>query len=378
MRTAKRSKQAHGAVLAFSVLLLTGLLVGLLGGCGRKEGRPTTSGPVVVGTSAPAEKPIPPGQLCAEETNVIRVAARVGPAVVTVLNMQSPGSGQPPRRVGLGSGFLVSKDGMIVTNDHVVAGADRVDVAVIGGRTTTARVLGADPRIDIAVLKIPGRNLPVAPLGDSDQLRVGQQAIAIGNPFGFERTVTVGVVSALNRAIPGAGTPLRDLVQTDAAINPGNSGGPLLDSCGRVIAVNTAIVEAQGGTGALGFAVPVNTAKRAVRDVQAHGRIIVPWIGIAYTEITPDLARAFGLPVSKGVIVGSVASGSPADKAGIKPGDIITEVNGKTLQNAGQLQELIREASVGEKITLTLLRDGKRRTVTVVLQEMPQSVALGR
>jgi serine protease Do len=315
-------------------------------------------------------------KLCEAETNIIRVAKAVGPSVVTVLNMTVPAIGKPVAR-GLGSGFIVSKDGLIVTNAHVIAGADRVDVVLSGERTLTAKVLGADPRIDIAILKVNATNLPVVTFGDSDRLQVGQQAIAIGNPLGFERTVTVGVVSALNRVIPGGGTSLRDLIQTDAAINPGNSGGPLLDSCGRVIGVNSAVVGTLAGSGGLGFAIPINTVRRAVRDVVTKGRIIVPWIGIAYVEVTSEIAKAYNLPTTYGVIVGSVAAGSPASRAGIRKGDIIIEINGKPLKDAGQLQEFIREAEVGTRVKLTLIRNGQRRTVTVTLEEMPQRVAVG-
>lgn len=329
----------------------------------------------VIGQARPAVTPASPGGLCEADTNIIQVAKAVGPAVVTVLNMEVPTIGRPSRR-GLGSGFIVSKDGLIVTNAHVIAGADRVDVALSGERTLTAEILGADPRIDIAILKVRASDLPVVAFGDSDELQVGQQAIAIGNPLGFERTVTVGVISALNRVIPGGGTSLRDLIQTDAAINPGNSGGPLLDSCGRVVGVNTAVVEVSTGSGSLGFAVPINMVRRAVRDVISKGRIIVPWIGMAYTEITEEIAKAYNLPSDHGVIVGSVSPGSPADRAGIQQGDIIIEMNGKPLEDAGQLQEFIREAEVGTRLRLTLLRNGQRRTVTVTLEEMPRRIAL--
>ncbi|MCE5198918.1 MAG: trypsin-like peptidase domain-containing protein [Armatimonadota bacterium] len=362
------------------LFIISLLITAALCGCGNRqqETGPQIDGKEIVGKAVPPEKPIAPGQLCGAETSVINVAKRVGPAVVSVVNMSSPGFGQPARRAGLGSGFIVSQNGLIVTNEHVVAGASRVQVVLIGEKTVDARVLGGDPRIDIAIIKINGRNLPTVSMGNSDALQVGQQAIAIGNPFGFERTVTTGVVSALNRAIPGAGTSLRDLIQTDASINPGNSGGPLLDSCGRVIGVNTAVIQTPEGGGGLGFAVPINTAKRAISDVQKSGRIIVPWIGIAYTEITPDLARSYNLPVNYGVVVGSVSPDSPADRAGIRRGDIIVAINGKKLQSAGQLQEWIREASVGDKLDLTILRDHKRRKITVTLAQMPESVAAGR
>ena len=365
------------AIFVVAALFILGLIMGIL--LWQAESRTpaiSANSAQVVGQARPAVSPTTPGGLCAAEENVIHVAKTVGPAVVSVLNLEIR-RGLPEKRRGLGSGFIVSKDGLIVTNAHVVSEADRVDVVLIGEKTVTARLLGADPRIDIAILKVPGSNLPVVPFGNSDKLQAGQQAIAIGNPLGFERTVTVGVVSALNRVIPGGGAPLRDLIQTDAAINPGNSGGPLLDSCGRVIGVNTAVVEGEFGAGGLGFAVPINTARRAVRDVLKFGRIIVPWIGIAYTEVTDELATAFGLPVKKGLIVGSVASKSPAEHAGIRRGDIIVGIAGKPVKEAAQLQEFIREAEVGEKAELTLIRDTKRMKKTVVLEEMPRSLALG-
>ena len=321
--------------------------------------------------------PVQSGGLCGAELNVIRVAKNVGPAVVAVYNLRSPEGGGPPKRAGLGSGFIVTSDGLILTNAHVVEGADRVDVGLSEGRIVTAKVIGVDPRLDIAVLRIPERNLPVVSFGDSDRLQAGQQAIAIGNPLGFEHTVTVGVVSALNRVIPGGGTPLRDLIQTDAPINPGNSGGPLLDSCGRVIGVNSAVVESEAGQGGLGFAIPINTARRAVKDISIIGRVVVPWIGIAYSEVDDQVARAFDLPVNRGLLVGSVASGSPADKAGLERGDIIVAMDGKPLTDSGRLQEFIREAKVGTEITLTFVRDSKRITKSLTLAEMPQSEAMG-
>lgn len=318
----------------------------------------------------------PPGaQLCGPETNVIQVSKNVGPSVVAVYNMQSPGSGKPPERAGLGSGFIASATGLIATNAHVVQGADRVDIGLAGGKTVTAKVLGLDPRIDVAVLKIDVTGLPVVTFGDSDKLQVGQQAIAIGNPMGFEHTVTVGVVSALNRAIPGGGTSLRDLIQTDAAIGPGNSGGPLLDSCGRVIAITSAVVTSDIGYGGLGFAVPINTIRRAIRDVVSTGHIAVPWLGVGYTEIDDQLAKSFKLPVKQGLLVGSVAPNSPASKAGMKRGDIIVDMNGQPLTDASRLQEFIRNASVGTQLTLTWIRGKDRITKTLTLEEMPASVA---
>jgi serine protease Do len=325
--------------------------------------------------SRPAQLQTP--QLCGAEENVIQVAKTVGPSVVAIYNMQSPGGGRAPERAGLGSGFIVRSDGLIATNAHVVQDSDRVDVGLLNGKQyTNAKILGVDPRIDVALVKINVTGLPVVTMGDSDALQVGQQAIAIGNPLGFEHTVTVGVVSALNRVIPGGGTSLRDLVQTDASIGPGNSGGPLIDSCGRVIGVNAAIVTTDSGLGNLGFAVPINTVKHAVQSLSTAGKIAVPWLGIGYTEIDDQTASSFDLPVKSGLLVGSVAPDSPAAKAGLKKGDIIIEMNGKSLTDSGRLQEFIRDANVGTQLTLTWLRNGQRMSKTITLEEMPNSVAM--
>jgi serine protease Do len=316
-------------------------------------------------------------QFCGAETNIIQVAKTVGPAVVAIYNMQSPGGGRAPERAGLGSGFIVRSDGLIATNAHVVQDSDRIDIGLLNGKQyTNAKILGVDPRIDVALVKINATGLPVVTIGDSSALQVGQQAIAIGNPLGFEHTVTVGVVSALNRVIPGGGTSLRDLIQTDASIGPGNSGGPLIDSCGRDIGVNAAIVTTDSGLGNLGFAVPINTVRAAVQSLSTAGKIAVPWLGIGYTEIDEQTARSFDLPVKSGLLVGSVAPDSPAAKAGLKKGDIIVEMNGRPLTEAGSLQEFIRDAKVGTQVTLTWLRNGQRMSKTITLEEMPNSVAM--
>lgn len=362
--------------LAIAVIMVALFVVGIIAGGSVLQAvrMPAADGAPQV---QPAVTPTIAGGLCGAETNIIQVAKAVGPSVVSVWNLQRPNPGAEPKRVGLGSGLVVSSDGMILTNQHVVDGADRVDVVLVSGKTYAAQILGASPVVDIAILKIPASGLRVVTLGDSDDLQVGQQAIAIGNPLGFEHTVTVGVVSALNRIIPEGGASLRDLIQTDASINPGNSGGPLLDSCGRVIGINTAVVTGDQGVGGLGFAIPINVGRQAISDVQKYGRIITPWIGIGYAPITPDVAAAFKLPVSEGVIVGSVVPNSPAAKAGIRKGDIITSMNGKPVEDGSVIQEFIRSAKIGDKMTFKLLRDGKEKTITVTVEEMPSKLALG-
>lgn len=328
---------------------------------------------VDVSTQTPPRPSVPAGTgaggaplLLDSEQAVVNIARNVGPAVVAIRTGEGEGR-------SVGSGVIVQSDGHILTNNHVIHGETNVRVTLASGRTVSARRLGGDPRVDLAVLKVNAGTLPVAPIGDSDTLQVGQIAVAIGNPYGFERTVTVGVVSALNRSIPGGGAALSNLIQTDAEINPGNSGGPLLDARGRVIGINTALVSGSGG-GGLGFAVPINTAQDVIHDVQQYGRVIVPWIGISYGDITPEMARAFGISTDEGVIVADVSPNSPASRAGIQRGDIIIRINGTGIEDTGDLQKQLRGKRVGDVMQLTIIRDSASRTIGVTLQEMPSSL----
>jgi len=309
----------------------------------------------------------PTGTLLNEEVRIIDIVKRISPAVVAVTQYDENG-----KRTGLASGIIVSPEGEILTNNHVVSGAAKLVVTLSDGRDMTAKNLGGDPLIDLAIIKVNASGLQTAPLGDSDRLQIGQTAIAIGNPYGFERTVTVGVVSALHRSIPGGGASLSNLIQTDAKIYPGNSGGPLLDSSGRVIGVNTVVVG--GETGVLGFAIPINTARRAMQDVSRVGHVQVPWLGITYGDVTKQIASAFHLPVNQGVIVADVAPGGPSALAGIKKGDIIVEVDGQKVADGGDLQKVLQGKNVGNRISVTVYRDGKRRTFDVTLQEMPMNL----
>lgn len=306
----------------------------------------------------------PTGMLLNEEVRMIDIVKRISPAVVSVRSYKSNGD-----RLGLASGIIVSADGEVLTNNHVVNEGAKLMVTLADGRELEAKNLGGDPLIDLAIVKIPATGLLVAPLGDSARIQVGQTAIAIGNPYGFERTVTVGVVSALGRSIPGGGASLSNLIQTDAKIYPGNSGGPLLDSSGKVIGVNTAVVG--GEVGVLGFAIPINTARRAMEDVRRIGHVQVPWMGISYGDITDEIAKVFGLPVKNGVIVADVEKDGPSALAGIKKGDIIVEVDGKKITDGGDLQKTLQSKNVGDKMAVMIFREGKRQKVTVNLQEMP-------
>lgn len=323
--------------------------------------RPTDAQPP---TQPPRSGAGPATVLLAEESRIVDIVKQVSPAVVTVLVSDGRGNQR-----GSGSGVIVGRDGMILTNNHVISGGSNIRVRLASGREVQARNLGGDPGIDLAILDIDATNLPVAPLGDSDRLQVGQVAIAMGSPYGFERTVTVGVVSALGRSIPGGGAALTNLIQTDAEIYPGNSGGPLVDSSGRVIGINTVVVGGQ--TGVLGFAIPINTAEDIMEDVVRTGRVIVPWIGISYGEITPQIAQVFGLPMDEGIIVSSVEPNSPAAQAGLAEGDIIVGVNGENADDAAVLQRALREKDVGDRLSLRVMRDSQSRTVTITLRERP-------
>jgi Do/DeqQ family serine protease len=293
------------------------------------------------------------------------------------------GFGAPPRerekeyrhkqRSG-GSGVIVDKEGYILTNNHVVEGADKVKVRLNDGREFTATVKGQDPRTDLAVLHIKAKDLPAAVLGDSDKLEVGEWAIAIGSPFGLEHTVTVGVISAKGRSGLGTGT-YEDFIQTDASINPGNSGGPLINIDGEVIGVNAMII--QPGTG-IGFAIPINTAKQILNDLIKQGKVVRPWLGISVQDLTPEMIEHFKVKEKEGVLVGQVYPGTGAEKAGLVSGDIIKSVDDKPVKNVSELIKEIQKKKVGQKIKLDILRDGKGMTIEVITTSMPDKPELAK
>ena len=260
------------------------------------------------------------------------------------------------REHSLGSGFIINKDGYIVTNDHVVRDAETIQVKLSNESVYSGKVIGSDPKTDIAVIKINAKEpLPAAVFGDSSKLQVGQWAIAIGNPFGLDRTVTVGVVSATGRSNMGIET-YEDFIQTDASINPGNSGGPLLNIYGEVIGINTAIVAAGQG---IGFAIPVNMAKQVVTQLIAKGNVSRGWMGISIQTVSDEMARSFGLPKTYGALVNDVVRSGPAAKAGILQGDVITGFAGATVKDVRQLQRLVAETPAGKKVEVEIYRDGK-------------------
>lgn len=269
---------------------------------------------------------------------------------------------------GKGSGFIVSKDGYILTNNHVIEGADKITVSLADGRQLDAKIVGKDPTFDLAVIKVTAGNLPVLPLGDSDAVQVGEWVVAIGNPFGLDHTVTVGVISAKNRSIRAGNVSFDGFLQTDAAINPGNSGGPLLDLDGKVVGINTAIIPyAQG----IGFAIPVNMAKSVIDDLVSYGRVRRGWLGVYVQPLTSDIAQAYGLKVEKGAVVADVVPDSPADKAGIERGFVITKIDGVEINDDQDLVFQIRKRMAGDKIKIEMATSSGKRSITVTLEEIP-------
>ncbi len=267
-----------------------------------------------------------------------------------------------------GSGVIVDPSGYILTNNHVIENADDITVRLSDSRKFTARLVGRDPKTDLAVLKVDApAPLPTAEMGDSDSLRVGQWAIAIGNPFGLDRTVTVGIVSATARTRVGVAT-YENFIQTDASINPGNSGGPLLNLDGKVIGVNTAIVAAGQG---IGFSIPINMAKGVMRQLIARGRVVRGWLGIVIQDVTDELSSSFGVREREGVLVADVMRGGPADAAGLRAGDVIVEFGGKPVKEVPDLQRQAAGAAPGQGVNLVIVRDHARVPVTVTVGEMP-------
>jgi Do/DeqQ family serine protease len=273
-----------------------------------------------------------------------------------------------------GSGVIVDKEGYILTNNHVVEGVDKVKVRLNDGREFTAGVKGQDVRTDLAVLHIKAKDLPVAALGDSDKLEVGEWAIAIGSPFGLEHTVTVGVISAKGRSGLGTGT-YEDFVQTDASINPGNSGGPLINIEGEVIGINAMII--QPGTG-IGFAIPVNMAKQILNDLIKHGKVVRPWLGISAQDLTPEMVEYFKVKEKEGVLVGQVYPGTGAEKAGLSSGDIIKSVDDKLVKSVNELVKEIQKKKVDQKVKLSVIRDGKPMTIEVTTTAMPERAEIAK
>lgn len=344
-----------------------------------------------------------------DEHAFIKVSEEVGPAVVSISTervekirmrfYESPFGrddffdqffrdffGDMPEREfrqrGLGSGVIIDKAGYVLTNEHIIGRAEKITVILPDGREFKGTLRGKDPRSDLAIIKIDAKNLPVAKLGDSDGVKIGQWAIAIGNPFGFmvhspKPTVTVGIISALERSLPRIAGRDRDytgLIQTDAAINPGNSGGPLVNIKGEVIGINVAIFTTSGGYQGVGFAIPINTAKEIVDVLIAGKKVLYGWLGVSIQDIDQKLADYFGLPDKKGVLVAKVLPNSPAQKGGLKGGDIIRKFDGENVANLKSLLKMVARTKVGRKVSIDIIRDKKPMTVKVEIGERPSTI----
>ncbi len=382
-----RSRLGRGALL---IGMASGLVAGLaVAACFGVAARPDARESRAAAASA-AKADASPAVRQAERLGAAftEVAERVSRAVVTIRVQQigrlpSPaipffGPFAPPGqgdrygvRRGNGSGVIIRPDGFILTNRHVVADADRVEVILRDERRFEGKVVGTDPATDLAVVQIEASGLPSIPFADSDAVKVGQWVLAIGSPFGLDYTVTAGVVSAKGRAL-GA-NEIEDYVQTDASINPGNSGGPLVDLRGRIVGINTMIVGRGSG---IGFAVPADFAKSVAEQIIEHGTVERAWIGVVFQDVTPELAEALGLPDANGALVSKVEQGGPADAAGIRARDVIVAVDGRPVRQGRDLLRMVLRRKVGEKLRLTVIRDGGRKQIELTTGRRPGSGAL--
>ena len=329
--------------------------------------------------SAPLVLPAPQVSAAAQPGSLAAAVRRAAPAVVSINTSRitrHPFADDPWFRLffgqqgsqsqsGLGSGVIMSADGYVLTNNHVVQEADHIEAVLADGRRANARVIGADPESDLAVLKIDLPDLPVMTPSDSDRIEVGDRVLAIGNPFGVGQTVTSGIVSALGRDQLGINT-FENFIQTDAAINPGNSGGALTDEQGRLLGINTAIYSRSGGSLGIGFAIPVNVARQALQDIVQNGRVVRGWIGVESTALTPELAENLGAASAQGAIITGVLNGGPAARAGMRPGDVVTRINGRPIRTVAELRAGITALRPGTAATFTALRQGQNVEMQLV------------
>lgn len=368
-------------VVGFAVCAYVLMLMGYSYNAGSKQS-------VMQALTSHAASPVVKGR-----NPIADAAAKVGPSVVSIYTtavrevrnplgqfFSMPGLTQKQLARGAGSGVIISNDGYILTNNHVVSGAQDINVSLSDGRSFKARLIGKAARSDVAVIKINAKNLPAAQLGDSNSARVGDWAIAIGNPLGqLENTVTVGVISATKRKDMAAeGTVLQDVIQTDAAINPGNSGGALANIDGQVIGINTMIASnnpSQPGSIGIGFAIPINSAKEIAARIVKEGSIVYPFLGVSVGDLKGDYKAWFEQHGynGKGAFISQISPGSPAEKAGLMQGDVIIDVNGRKIGSAADVVKLIQKCKVGEVIKLNIWRDGKNMLVMAKLAEMPQN-----
>jgi len=387
-------QSSRAALIAAALFAFGGATFATYGWLALKSTTVTSTGPAVVVT--PGAEAI--------QSAFVRVAEQVRPAVVHIGTLQVARSGRPAvppgpyaddpvfkdffdqffgrrgpggsgsefRTPGLGSGVILDRRGYVLTNFHVIRGADAVIVRLADKREFRGRIVGTDPKTDLAVVRFePSGDLTVATLGNSDALRVGEWAVAIGNPFGLDQTVTVGVISATGRADVGIAT-FENFIQTDASINPGNSGGPLVNLKGEVIGINTAIVAAGQG---IGFAIPANMVKRITTQLVDRGKVTRGWIGVAMEPLSPELAQSLGLPDARGAIVARVYPKSPAEAAGLLPQDVVVKFDGTAVEDYHHLQRLTSEAEVGKTVKIDVMRRRERKTVELKVAEAPDSAA---
>lgn len=278
---------------------------------------------------------------------------------------------RPKRTSSLGSGVIVSANGYILTNHHVVEAADGVEIALLDGRKAKAKLIGSDPETDLAVLKTDLKDLPVITFGQSQQVKIGDVVLAVGNPFGVGQSVTMGIVSALSRSRVGINT-FEDFIQTDAAINPGNSGGALTDTSGNLIGINTAIYSRSGGSLGIGFAIPVHIAKQIMEQIVQTGGVTRGWLGVSMQDMTQELAESFGLEQPNGALIASVLKDGPADKAGIKAGDIMIAISGKPLKNSSEMLNVVAALAPGETATVTVIRNKQEKSIPIKVGVRPK------
>ena len=278
---------------------------------------------------------------------------------------------RPKRTSSLGSGVIVSANGYILTNHHVVEAADEVEIALLDGRKAKAKLIGSDPETDLAVLKTDLKDLPVITFGQSQQVKIGDVVLAVGNPFGVGQSVTMGIVSALSRSRVGINT-FEDFIQTDAAINPGNSGGALTDTSGNLIGINTAIYSRSGGSLGIGFAIPVHIAKQIMEQIVQTGGVTRGWLGVSMQDMTQELAESFGLEEPSGALIASVLKDGPADKAGIRAGDILVAIAGKALKNSSEMLNVVAALAPGETVTVMVIRNKQEKSIPIKVGVRPK------
>jgi len=325
---------------------------------------------VAAGYSAAARK-VMPAVVNIFSTSVVRTLPPLFPGDPDLPDLFN--YGREDQTASLGSGVIVSKDGYILTNHHVIEAADKIEVALADGRHAKGRVIGSDPETDLAVIKIdiPNAELPAITFGQSEQAHVGDIVLAVGNPFGVGETVTMGIVSGLKRSHLGLNT-FENFIQTDAAINPGNSGGALVDVNGNLIGINSAIYSPSGGSLGIGFAIPVSTAKKIMEQIIQTGSVTRGWIGVAVQDLTPELAESFKLPETHGVLIQDVLRGGPADRAGVKRGDVLTMINDKALTDPTTMLEVISDIPPGKRVPLKLLRKQAEMELQITVGKRPR------